>query len=212
MSTLGGVLKECSTAMKRCSIILATINSTFHSTSIYFISVCDHNYIIIDPFCAASSESRGRNCTKAIKHSQRNPPYRYHAVRSTMENESDDALITFVTCPSDRRKNRASVLRSKRLATSAVCKSSSHSTDNQLETQKASIQTSRATCNVEDRKTSRKLRNRASALASRNKRTEEIDALTLKLGEWIQQSKCSCQDASVTTYLNHNPQPHRSND
>ena len=155
----------------------------------HFISESDHNYIIIDPFCAASSENWGRNCIKANQHSQRNPLYHYHAIRSPMENESDDAQITFVTCPSDRRKNRASLLRSKRLATSTVCKSSSYpySTDNQPEVQKASIQTSKATCNVEDRKTSRKLRNRASALASRNKRTEEIDALTLKLGKWIQQ-------------------------
>lgn len=153
----------------------------------HFIAGSDHNYIIIDPFCTASSRNWGRNCRKANQHSQRNPLYRYHAIRSPMENESDDAQTTFVTCPSDRRKNRASLLRSKRLATSTVCKSSSHSTDNQPEVQKASIQPSRATCNVEDRKTSRKLRNRASALASRNKRTEEIDALTLKLGKWIQQ-------------------------
>lgn len=36
---------------------------------------------------------------------------------------------------------------------------------------------------TEDKKATRKLRNRASALASRNKRTEEIEALTYRLGK-----------------------------
>ena len=38
---------------------------------------------------------------------------------------------------------------------------------------------------VEDKRVARKLRNRASALASRNKRTEEIEMLTYRLGKML---------------------------
>lgn len=155
--------------------------STFHIPSHSLIS---HNYIPIIPHWANLPVTWGRNCTKATKQSQRNPLDNCHPHPSTMENDSTDAPTTFATCPSDRRKHRASLLRSKRLTTSTICKSSSHIPDNKHELlQITTIQTARATCYVEDRKTSRKLRNRASALASRNKRNEEIDALTLKLGK-----------------------------
>ena len=85
------------------------------------------------------------------------------------------------TCPTDRRKSRAKLLKARRLSLHTAHQTVSavgHISKDGTATE----------CNIfgssgDDKKASRKLRNRASALASRNKRSEEIESLTYRLGK-----------------------------
>jgi hypothetical protein len=94
----------------------------------------------------------------------------------------DAGKNVFLICPSDRRKMRANVLRTRRM-TPTLCKPEPDALSSAIDLNEVTKAESSANVSItEDKKTTRKLRNRASALASRNKRTEEIEALTHRLG------------------------------
>lgn len=83
-------------------------------------------------------------------------------------------------CPSERRKVRANVLRARRSSPTPASEPEVVAFVHLTESKKTYPPENE---DVEDKRVARKLRNRASALASRNKRTEEIETLTYRLGK-----------------------------
>ena len=83
-------------------------------------------------------------------------------------------------CPSERRKVRANVLKARRSSPIPVSEPEVVAFIHLTESKKTYPPENE---DVEDKRVARKLRNRASALASRNKRTEEIETLTYRLGK-----------------------------
>ena len=126
----------------------------------------------------------------------------------------DAGKNVFLICPSDRRKMRANVLKLRR-TTPTLCKSEPDALSSATDVNEATKAESTANVSItEDKKATRKLRNRASALASRNKRTEEIEALTYRLGKILLSRASRTPQALLIRSLKYSllPQMYRTDD
>ena len=107
-----------------------------------------------------------------------------------MQGEASKIHTSNSMCPSERRKVRANVLKARRVSPLITVETKICPTRNSSITHKISpLETSTPVDGTEDKRVARKLRNRASALASRNKRTEEIEMLTYRLELMTKEAK-----------------------
>ena len=157
------------------------LNITQNSTS------SDHNNLPTQPYIIRGTtltlHSYSYVPTRLIKRSAAT-----NCHPATMEYHLGCAQAADTMRPSDRRKARANVLRSRRNQRAIICEQGPSSILGTFLPRKNSMTDAPIPVFediIEDKKIARKLRNRASALASRNKRTDEIEMLTYRLGNYI---------------------------